>query len=233
MTSDTLANAVRLPRFRLLGPVGRFWIAFAVYVGMSVVVYAYQHLFHVSEQTFGTVAEYAAQNLAFLVYLVLVYVLFRFEPAARIRARAQAAGRRGRLRTFWSILFCLLLAILQLYTAVVDVPQASETAPEAPRLAVAMTSVNVLLSWLVVHAVYAEFYATKFYREGGGLNFPGTPAPAYRDFAYFAFSVGMTFGTTDVEVTSSGFRHVMLPHKLISFAFNTAILALVFSVMFK
>jgi hypothetical protein len=99
-------------------------------------------------------------------------VLFRFEPAARIRARA--TGRRGRLRTFWSILFCLLLAILQLYTAVVD-----------------------------------------------------------RDFAYFAFSVGMTFGTTDVEVTSSGFRHVMLPHKLISFAFNTAILALVFSVMFK
>ena len=81
--------------------------------------------------------------------------------------------------------------------------------------------------------MYAEFYATRYYREGGGLEFAGTDAPDYRDFAYFAFSVGMTFGTTDVDVSSSSFRRVMLPHKLFSFGFNTAILALVFTVLFQ
>ena len=59
-----------------------------------------------------------------------------------------------------------------------------------------------------------------------GLDFPGEKHPNYIDFAYFSFVIGMTFQVSDVQVTQRRLRRLVLLHGVISFAFNTVILAL-------
>ena len=221
---------VRLPRFQLLGRAGRFWISLIVFLLVICVGLPLAQPSNMSlTTTVDTLLGYSAQNVGFVVYLVLTYLHFRSEPAARIQARATA--RHGWFRMIRSILLWAGFAVGQLYTAVEDLRHTGVYAPEAPGAAKVLMAANLWLSWLVLHAAYAEFYARKYYRENGGLNFTGNPAPDYRDFAYFSYAIGMTFGTTDVEATSSSFRRVMLPHKLVSFAFNTLILAFIINVL--
>lgn len=94
--------------------------------------------------------------------------------------------------------------------------------------------VTVVLSWLLVHTVFGLRYAHKFYgdsdasaeQHAGGLEFPGQEPPDYRDFAYFSFVIGMTCQVSDVQVTSREMRRLVLQHGVLSFGFNTVILAL-------
>jgi uncharacterized membrane protein len=220
-------STVRLPRFQPFGRAGRFRISLIVFL-LIVVGGLVAQPSNLSDTTF-TLLGYGAQDVSFVVYLVLTYLHFRSEPAARIQARATV--RRGWFRMVRSILLWAGFAFGQIYSTVVDLLNTSVNAPEAPGEAKVLMAANLWLSWLVLHAAYAEFYARKYYRENGGLNFAGTHAPDYRDFAYFSYAIGMTFGTTDVEATSSGFRRVMLPHKLLSFTFNTLILAFIINVL--
>jgi uncharacterized membrane protein len=62
-----------------------------------------------------------------------------------------------------------------------------------------------------------------------GLNFPGEQSPKQSDFAYFAFTVGTSFAVSDVDVTSEAMRRATLGHQILSFFYNTAILATVIS----
>jgi uncharacterized membrane protein len=97
----------------------------------------------------------------------------------------------------------------------------------------AMTA--VIISWLHVHTVFTMRYAHMYYdtdkddgtpRKGGGLRFPEETEPDYLDFVYFSFVIGMTFQVSDIEITSREIRRLALLHALITFAFNTAIVAL-------
>ena len=63
-------------------------------------------------------------------------------------------------------------------------------------------------------------------QHAGGLDFPGGRLPDYMDFAYFSFVIGMTFQVSDVQITSREFRKLVLLHGMLSFGFNTVILAL-------
>jgi uncharacterized membrane protein len=96
-----------------------------------------------------------------------------------------------------------------------------------------LAPVSVVFSWCLVHTVFALRYAHIYYGAGqahgthhGGLEFPGNHLPDYMDFAYYSFVVGMTAQVSDVPVTSKRLRRLTLLHGLISFAFNTIILAL-------
>jgi uncharacterized membrane protein len=91
----------------------------------------------------------------------------------------------------------------------------------------------VVLSWCLVHTLFALRYAHIYFGAGqihgthhGGLEFPGEHLPDYMDFAYYSFVVGMTAQVSDVQVTSRRLRRLTLVHGVISFAFNTIILAL-------
>jgi uncharacterized membrane protein len=93
---------------------------------------------------------------------------------------------------------------------------------------------TVALSWLVLHTVYALHYAHSFYGDSdgvagapydGGLEFPNEKTPDYSDFAYFSFVIGMTCQVSDVQCTSQKMRRLALFHGVLSFAFNTLILA--------
>jgi uncharacterized membrane protein len=101
-----------------------------------------------------------------------------------------------------------------------------------------LSIVAVVSSWALVHTVFTLRYAHIYYgeaeephREGheGGLEFPGGRRPDVLDFAYFSFVVGMTCQVSDVPVTSRRMRRLTLLHGLLSFGFNTVILALTIS----
>ncbi|HEX4629884.1 MAG TPA: DUF1345 domain-containing protein [Chthoniobacterales bacterium] len=99
-----------------------------------------------------------------------------------------------------------------------------------------MVLIAVICSWSLVHTVFGLRYAHTYYGDpdgptgpkphAGGLEFPGNREPDYMDFAYFSFVIGMTFQVSDVVITSRDFRKLVLVHGMLSFGFNTVILAL-------
>jgi uncharacterized membrane protein len=97
-----------------------------------------------------------------------------------------------------------------------------------------LTVTSVLLSWAVVHTVYTLHYARIFYGEPapeGGIEFGSTTQPAFTDFAYVAFTVGMTYQVSDTNLTTQAMRRTALRHALLSFLFGTFILAVTINVL--
>ena len=90
----------------------------------------------------------------------------------------------------------------------------------------ALAAVSVVASWTVVHTVYALKYARLYYAgEDGGIDFHGDHPPTYQDFAYLAFTVGMTFQVSDTEINSRVVRATVLRQSLIAYLFGAVILA--------
>lgn len=89
----------------------------------------------------------------------------------------------------------------------------------------ALAAGSVAVSWAVVHTVYALKYARLYYLgDNGGVDFHDHDEPAYKDFAYLAFTVGMTFQVSDTEINSRTIRATILHHALISYLFGAIIL---------
>lgn len=92
----------------------------------------------------------------------------------------------------------------------------------------------VFLSWLLLHTTFTIRYAHLYHDHNklhtgsniGGIEFPTKDRPDYIDFAYFSFVIGMTFQVSDITVSSRAIRRFVLMHSLISFIFNTIIVAL-------
>ncbi|MBE9584362.1 DUF1345 domain-containing protein [Mucilaginibacter sp. JRF] len=89
----------------------------------------------------------------------------------------------------------------------------------------------VITSWWLVHTIFTMRYAHVYYDikekdHTHGLQFPDEELPDYIDFVYFSFVIGMTFQVSDVEISSRRIRRLALVHSLVSFVFNTAIVAL-------
>jgi len=92
---------------------------------------------------------------------------------------------------------------------------------------------------LLIHTSFTLRYAHIFYGDhetkpnmhAGGLDFPGDALPDYLDFAYFSFVLGMTFQVSDVQITSRRFRRLALLHGMISFVFDTTMIALTINIL--
>jgi uncharacterized membrane protein len=96
----------------------------------------------------------------------------------------------------------------------------------------------VVAGWVLIHTIFVFRYAHLFYFDSDddgsaqrGLVFPGSEEPNDYDFAYFSFVIGMTFQVSDVSIKDSGVRRVALVHALVSFAYNTTIVALVINLI--
>jgi uncharacterized membrane protein len=103
----------------------------------------------------------------------------------------------------------------------------------APQLTLAV--VTIALSWAAVHTTFALHYAHDYYRgtKPGGLQFPGgdkAEEPDYWDFVYFSFVIGMTFQVSDVGITDRMIRRTATAHGVVSFVFNTALVALMVNI---
>lgn len=91
---------------------------------------------------------------------------------------------------------------------------------------------SVLVSWFVVHTTYTLRYAKLFYDDPpGGVRFNQDDPPRYADFAYLAFTVGMTFQVSDTSITLPAIRSNVLRHGLLSYLFGAVIIASVINIV--
>ena len=97
---------------------------------------------------------------------------------------------------------------------------------------VAFGLVSVILSWLTVQTLYTLRYAALYYRTPeGGVDFNSTERPRYSDFAYLAFTIGMTYQVADTNLTHHSMRRAALVQSLVSFVFGVAIIATTINAM--
>ncbi|HET7900621.1 MAG TPA: DUF1345 domain-containing protein [Candidatus Nanopelagicales bacterium] len=161
-------------------------------------------------------------DVAALTYLALVWWQVHGADAARTRALAvtEYPGRRT------AEILVVAAAVVSLVTVVLVLASASHsTGPGKAARALAVV-VSVGLSWALVHVVHAVMYARLYYTGGpGGIDFHDDGPPRYLDFAYMAFTVGMTFQVSDTDLTSTDIRAATLLHALISFVFGAVIIA--------
>ena len=98
---------------------------------------------------------------------------------------------------------------------------------------------GVNFSWLLLHIIFTYRYAHLYYANSQSTDAKCTPAleiqnesnPDYLDFAYFSFVIGMTFQVSDISIVSRQIRRLALLHGLLSFLFNTVIVALSINVI--
>ncbi len=170
-------------------------------------------------------------NVAVWLYLVLVAWMMSRADHERLHrtAMAQAEGAAAMLTVV------VLAAMVSLAGLVVELTAAKVPGtPHAwPHLAFALSTVAG--SWLLVPTKFAQTYASAHYAGGSepGLRFPDSGAgfkPDYGDFIYFAFTIAVASQTADVSVVTRSMRRLVLLQSLVSFAFNTAILAFTINV---
>ena len=159
------------------------------------------------------------------LYLVLVYVLVFSSGIGHIKRNAilQDDGR------FVILMVTALGAFASIAAIVSELGTGHRGAAE---LTIAV--VTIALSWAAVHTTFALHYAHDFYRDDGspgGLAFPGDEKePDYWDFVYFSFVIGMTAQVSDVGITDKTIRRTATAHGVISFIFNTALVALMVNI---
>lgn len=134
------------------------------------------------------------------------------------------------------LIFMIVTALMSLIAISLLLKLAKHSTGFSVDVILAFALFTVVISWTLVHTVFAIHYAHLYYAytEGGhkgGLEFPKETNPAFADFAYYSFVVGMTFQVSDVQVTSKKLRKLTLIHGLISFLFNTFILAVAINII--
>jgi len=172
----------------------------------------------------------AGWNAGGWLYLILVGIkMWR----AEIEGIKREAGieRESRIVVLVVVILGSLFTLLALFAQLMALK--SEHGSDRD-ISIAVSVATILLSWMLIHTVFALFYAHEFHSEGndragghgGGLAFPDDSTPDYLDFLYFSFVVGTTAQTSDVAVTSRAMRRVVMLHGVLSFFFNTAVIAL-------
>ncbi len=169
----------------------------------------------------------AAGDVFFVVYLLAMAAMAAQVEAETLRARAAREDEGIAI-----VILIVLVTIAFCCVAVIEVLN-QKLAPAV--LPLGMALIAAPLGWLTLHTVAAFHYANLFYapaarrdRSGadGPLVFPGTSHPGAWDFLYYAFVVGMTAQVSDVQITSTKLRRATLGHAVVSFGFNTAIIAM-------
>lgn len=173
-------------------------------------------------------AVMAGFDIAALAFMISVVPLIDADAESMRRKALANDANRG--------LMLLLTGIVSLVILVaVGVAISQHGGPDG--ISIALLLATLLIAWLFSNLVYAMHYAHIFYLPGAdgkdrsGLDFPDTDEPAYWDFLYFAFTLGMTFQTSDVSVTATGMRRTVLFQCLAAFLFNLGILAFTINVL--
>jgi uncharacterized membrane protein len=161
------------------------------------------------------------------VYLVLAFMAVSRFDLKRVRERC-AQEDEGALLI---LLIAVVAAIASLGAIVALLGEVKRSAGDAQAAYFALAALTILLSWTLIHTLFAFHYAHEFYGgkdlgRGGGFAFPNEKRPDYGDFVYFSFVIGMTFQVSDVQVTHKRVRRLVVAHGIVSFFFSVAILAL-------
>jgi uncharacterized membrane protein len=180
-------------------------------------------------------AAIAGWNAVAVVIVALDWVTILTTQQRKIRQIAQQQD----LSRFLVFIFVVVTASAALFAVGFLVSVKRSQTEQHFIVHLLLTLMTVIFSWTLVHTVYGLRYAHAFYgdsdepgvhQHAGGLIFPGDRLPDYFDFAYFSFVVGMTCQVSDVQITSRRMRRITLFHSVLSFGFNTIILALLINI---
>ncbi len=173
----------------------------------------------------------ASWDLTALIYVVFAFIMMHRSTVETCRTRAALYDEND-----WVILLLIVASAAASFGAIIAELAAVKLGKIDPVLGFSITGATVALSWTFVHTIFALHYANLYYRPDnkpgvpGGLEFPGGAEPAYGDFLYYSFVIGCAAQTADVNTISHEMRRLSLIHGIVAFAFNTAILALMFNI---
>jgi uncharacterized membrane protein len=223
-TTQKTKDAARPGLWAQFARHARVQIRFLVALTVGIVV----GLFAPIEDTVPRIL--AGWNAGGWIYFILVAVKMW---QAEIEGIKREAGIERESR----IVVLVIVVLGSIFTLLALVEQLSALRSEHGidrTVSVLLSLSTIFLSWLLIHLVFAIHYAHEFHSEshgggrgtGGGLKFPDDRMPDYLDFLYFSFVVGTTAQTSDVDVTSRAMRRAVMLHGILSFFFNTAVIAL-------
>jgi len=164
-----------------------------------------------------------------LCMIIQSWIAFSITNSQQIRQQSKVQDSS---RTI--IFLIILISTLASFLAVMLLLIAKEKFKNAESFHLIIAITGMILSWFLIHTIFTLRYAHIFYGDddenpethAGGLEFPGDENPNYLDFAYFAFVLGMTFQVSDVQITSKRLRRIAIVHGLLSFGYNTIMIAL-------
>jgi uncharacterized membrane protein len=171
-----------------------------------------------------------AWNAAVWLYLILLGTMMAQPDHGRLRRQAAAHAESAVV----VLVLAAAAAVASLAAIFVELGQVRSTGAGLDWPQLALTLATVVGAWLLLPFEFALTYASRFYSRAapaGGLEFPRpaeheAPPPNYIEFLYFSFTVAATAQTSDVGVTSRAMRRLVIAHSVLSFAFNTLVLAL-------
>lgn len=167
-------------------------------------------------------------DVAALMFLLSCASIFNDDVE---RLRASAARNDANRVTLLGLTFLLTLIV---FAAILVELSQRDTLAAAEKWLIAA---SLALVWTFGNMVYAMHYTHLFYTESkagkdaAGLEFPGTRAPLFSDFTYFAFTLGVAVQTSDVQITAPHIRKVVTFHCVAGFFFNLGVLALSLNVL--
>ena len=169
-------------------------------------------------------------NLAAFVYLAVVWARMMTSNVARLKRRAAELDFSDSVILMLSV----VAAIASLAGIGFELIGTRDGTTDERLMGAGLALATVMISWTFLHTLFTLHYAHRYYSDdgdGGGLRFPEADAvPEYWDFLYFAFTIGVAAQTADVSVTSMRMRRLVFIHSVLSFVFNTTILALAINV---
>jgi uncharacterized membrane protein len=172
-------------------------------------------------------------NVGVWLYLVLIGLSMLRADQTHLRKVALAHAEGA-----FTVSVAVIAAALASFAAIVLELAAAKSAGSPPHALpqVALTLVTVTGSWLLLPTLFMLNYATLYYTvdRGTGLHFPpdadAEPRPTYADFAYFSFTIAVALQTADVAITTTRMRQLVIAQSVLSFVFNTTILALLVNI---
>ncbi len=183
----------------------------------------------------GTTRLVCAYDVAATVVIALFWIVGMHGDASHTQSRA-ALEDPGRNFVLAVVLGCVGFGLAAAIVILGKGPHVANVHEKYVAYAIGLLA--VIAGWALIHTIFLFRYAHLFYFDSDddgsaqrGLIFPGTDNPNDYDFAYFSFGIGMTFQVADVQIKDSGMRRIALFHALISFAYNSTIVALVINIV--
>lgn len=201
---------------------GRFYVALAIGAAVSLLMRAA-----------ATPLRLAAAGDAFYgAYLIAVLLHAPHGTPKLLRRRATYEDE--------GIIIIVILTIAAIALSLTAMFWLLNTSSQPDRLTFILAILSVPLGWLTLHTVAAFHYGHLYYapasrngaaRDAAGLSFPRTEEPGSWDFLYFSFVVGMTAQVSDVQVVTTSMRRLTMFHGIVSFFYNTVLLALAVNII--
>ena len=203
-------------------------------IGLSVALI----IFLLSQRTPPAIQFIVVWSSFCFTILLMLWAIILTTTAAEVRV---IAGKQDSSAAIISI-FVLFASIVSLFAVVFLMRTLPNPKEAGYPYHVGFSILSVILSWVMIHTIFAIRYTHLYYNilfeermsqkeHKGGLIFPSDDPPDYFDFAYFSFVIGMTWQVSDVQITSKRIRRIVLIHALLSFVYNTVILALTINII--